>query len=101
MQKACKLPKQTVGNCSWKSLEPAVWALLVHLKALEKTTCDKEEFKKIVKTETKRFQSWLVFNQLYNIERYANIHFLRDLPITEKVSYKKKRCLQKDRKSVV
>lgn len=81
IQEKCPLPKQIVGNCSWLSPETAVWALLVWQKIRESEEPNIEES---IQTETQRFNSWLVFNQLYHLERYMNIYQLRKEPEVEK-----------------
>lgn len=85
LEDACKLPDQTVGNCSWTSAEAAVWAFLM-LGALKKG-CDgrlnsdkilnKDVFNTIVEAKYNKFSAWVYFNQIYHLERYLGVRCLR------------------------
>ncbi len=60
-----------------------MWALLVLQKVRENK---QPNIKEIVKNENKRFESWVVFNQLYHLERYMNVRRLRKPSTKEKKS---------------
>lgn len=63
----CPLLDQIASHCSWVSAETAVWAYLVIKQLRDEYFSDVQE---IAEQESKKFMSWLVFNQLYHLERY-------------------------------
>lgn len=99
LEEICNLEKQTVGNCSWASPETAVWAFLV-LKELRGNDSGQlspgpplplteEQIAKF--KESKKFYTWLVFNQMYNLERYLGQRQVRASEDSEKVAKSERR----------
>lgn len=70
------LEKQIIGNCSWQSNEIAVWAFLA-LHYFE-SNFSSVDLKDIIEQVSSNFDSWLAFNQLYQLERYLGVRFLRN-----------------------
>lgn len=86
LKKACLLPDQEVGNCTWESPETLVWVFMQlekifedipHLVQKELSSIPKDFDKKSIEAQ-KLFNNWLLLNQLYHMERYVGLRLLRD-----------------------
>lgn len=84
IENACKLAMQKVGNCTWESPETTVWAFMQpweiqrpEEEVLQDTSSLPEEYEEKSKAAQQFFVNWLLFNQLYNLERYIGIRQLR------------------------
>lgn len=75
----CTLPDQVVGNCSWASLEGAVWALIVLSDIrLNQLTVPNSVVSPQRMVQLKNiFNLWVAFNQLYHLERYLDTRVIR------------------------
>lgn len=79
----CTLPEQVMGNCSWASLEGAVWVILVisatqGMNASGQLTALNADVSPKTMGELKyAFDLWLAFNQLYHIEKYFDTRVIR------------------------
>lgn len=80
LESSCPLGDQTIGNCSYASMEEAVWAFFVLNRVLNE---EKEQsvhphvLGSIIGEQTERFWSWQAFNQAYHIERYLRARVIR------------------------
>jgi hypothetical protein len=68
LQKECKLPMQTVGNCSWTNPEAAVWAL-IQLHEIDKWKAENNLDAFQSSTADRSFAAWKIHTQLYNLEK--------------------------------
>lgn len=91
LEQVCNLVPQAVGNCSWASPEAAVWAFFVLRELLDEDLGKLGQFKPITEEQTAKFResekfyTWLVFNQMYNLERYLGMRQVRSSENPEKV----------------
>jgi len=82
LESACPLLPQTVGNCSWASLEGAVWTFF---SLGEVKQDDKGQLRLPKNINNEKFYAWLNFNQMYHLERYLGVRHLRSDENSEKV----------------
>lgn len=96
LEGSCKLPNQRVGNCSWESPETAVWAFCQLYEIIVKAGFQgiNREFLERSATAQTRFENWLFFNQLYQLERYVNIRQLRPASKPDKLDAKQHQVYQ-------
>lgn len=104
LQEKCPLEKQIVANCSWESIEGAIWSLFVFFKLSEKGLLEKieensdsstleEEINEAIIETNSLFYSWLAFNQLFHLERYiadAKLRIIRPPLTREKTIFTRK-----------
>lgn len=90
LEKNSQLPKQIVENCSWESLEGAVWTILL-LSATQgiNSSGHLESPNRVVHPEDVAeikyaFNLWLAFNQLYHLERHLNTGVIRTPSVVPK-----------------
>ena len=66
--------RQEVGNCSWESVETAVYALMAMQALSEGDTRTPRERRNALQEVNRVFQSWLQFTQLEALEAYFSDH---------------------------
>lgn len=86
IESSCKLTHQETNNCTWISSETAALAFLI-MKALYEQNPSEKAISSIVDTQAEKFNIWLAFNQLYNLERYLGVRVIR--PADDKKKVKK------------
>jgi len=85
LEQVCNLASQVIGNCTWASPEAAIWAFFVLRDLLGNESGTLGPSKPITEEETakfkesKKFYTWLVFNQMYNLERYLGLREIRPI----------------------
>lgn len=90
LEQVCNLVPQAVGNCTWASPEGAVWAFFVLRELKDEDSGKLGQFKPITEEQTPKFResekfyTWLVFNQMYNLERYLGMRQVRSSENPEK-----------------
>lgn len=77
IEKCCLLADQTMGNCSWASLEGLVWSVVM-LNQINQTHESITSLENIVKKVNAIFQFWLLGNQFYFLEKFYGLRNFRE-----------------------